>query len=288
MVKALSLVTLLWASMTKQGHPFPLSFPEANPTCMSLKDPQGVTDARVHHISRRQLLSRTATTCTFISVVMSGPPASNAVEAPSTVTLHLERGDRAGIELYDAFSGDLSRQVAVIKSVSPEASSKNVMPGMVITNFKDSKAVVGRLRNGPYPVELTMISDIATQSNNVQGDFVVRTISEGSGDPSRRGDILEFVYEARMGSRDGPVYDSSAKRGTGLPYQYVLGSGDLIPGVDAGLVKMRPGEVRQLELPPPLGYGSKGSKLFQIPPNTRLYWTVKMIRVTSMFVSSSP
>ena len=48
-------------------------------------------------------------------------------------------------------------------------------------------------------------------------------------------------YTARMilGRPSGEavvvVYDSSAQRGTGLPYQMVLGSGDMLPGVDQGL-----------------------------------------------------
>jgi FKBP-type peptidyl-prolyl cis-trans isomerase len=127
-----------------------------------------------------------------------------------------------------------------------------------------------------------------------------------NGEKVHRGDLVEFVYEARMVSQTGPVYDSSAQRGTGQPYQYVVGSGDLIPGVDLGLYDMRPGEVRVLEstydnrietdiavheahivahhllvLPVPslLAYGSRGSKLFQIPPSTTLFWTVQMIRV---------
>jgi hypothetical protein len=190
------------------------------------------------------------------------------------------------LELYDTFSPDFSRQVVAIKSVSAEASGRNIAPGMIITNFKDSRTVVDRLRNGPYPVDLNMIKPPTTLG--AQDEFVVRTVRQGSGEPSRRGDLLEFVYEARMGGQNGPVYDSSAQRGTGQPYQYVLGSGDLIPGVDAGLFKMKPGEVRQLELPPPLAYGARGSRLYEIPPNTNLYWTVQMVRVNSRSEGDAP
>jgi FKBP-type peptidyl-prolyl cis-trans isomerase len=62
----------------------------------------------------------------------------------------------------------------------------------------------------------------------------------------------------------------------------------LIPGVDAGLFKMKPGEVRQLELPPPLAYGARGSRLYEIPPNTNLYWTVQMVRVNSRSEGDAP
>mmetsp|Transcript_8900 Transcript_8900/g.14830 ORF Transcript_8900/g.14830 Transcript_8900/m.14830 type:complete len:283 (-) Transcript_8900:59-907(-) len=280
MVQVLSLSALLWGSMIQQGKAFQLLFPGANPS--SLPQAQQQQDQQ-QHVTRRQILSWTTATCSLMPLVLlpNAPSAVALVEDPVTITLRLERGERAGVELYDTFSGDLSRQVVAIKSVSAEASSKQVVPGMVITNFQNSKSVVERLQNGPYPVDLNMINPTN------QGEFVVRTVRPGSGAPSRRDDLLEFVYEARMGSPDGPVYDSSAKRGTGQPYQYILGSGNLIPGVDAGLLKMQPGEVRQLELPPPLAYGSKGSKLYEIPPNTKLYWLIKMIRVNSVGEASS-
>ena len=41
---------------------------------------------------------------------------------------------------------------------------------------------------------------------------------------SRRVDVLEINYEACIGGKDGPVYYSSAERGTGKPYMFVLGS----------------------------------------------------------------
>jgi FKBP-type peptidyl-prolyl cis-trans isomerase len=102
------------------------------------------------------------------------------------------------------------------------------------------------------------------------------------GIPSRAGDLLEIEYEAHMYSVKGPVYDSSAQRGTGQPYLCVLGSGDMLPGVDAGLVNMRPGEVRQLQIPSALAYGAKGNRLFKIPGNTNLVWIVRMVSVNSV------
>ena len=208
--------------------------------------------------SRRRILSWTSR---FVPIVLLNPTRSSALKDsndPSTITLHLERGERAGVELYDVLIG--GRQVAAIKSVSREASSKNVVPGMIIADFNDAKSVVQRLRDGPFPVDLIFMdpktsaltpegsSQIKAAQSDSEDGFVIRTLRQVStGVQSRRGDLVEFVYEARMRSPDGPVYDSSAQRGTGQPYQYVIGSGDLIPGVDLGLYDMRPGEVRLLE-----------------------------------------
>ena len=110
--------------------------------------------------------------------------------------------------------------------------------------------------------------------------------SSNCDNPSRRGNVLEIdYYTARMilGRPSGEavvvVYDSSAQCGTGLPYQMVLGSGDMLPGVDQGLYDMCPGEVRRITIPPILGFGVKGNKLFGIPGNAALSWDIELVRI---------
>ena len=78
------------------------------------------------------------------------------------------------------------------------------------------------------------------------------------------------------------VYDSSLQRGTGRPYQFVLGSGDMLPGVDQGLYNMCPGEIRMIDIPKQLGYGDRGNKLFRIPGGVALNWRVELVAVESV------
>lgn len=256
-----------------------ISFP---PRAHSLKAPD---------LARRRILSWT--TSTVVPIILCNPIVAFASEERSDITLRIERGQRAGIELCDTFLE--GRQAVTVKSVSADAAIKHVVPGMVVVDYQDAKSVVKRIHEGPFPVDLKLInpngqdsedkafvrspSGNAPLSTEVNG-LVIRTVRQvNAGEKVRRGDLVEFVYEARMISQTGPIYDSSAQRGTGQPYQYVVGSGDLIPGVDLGLYDMRPGEVRVLQIPSLLAYGSRGSKLFQIPPSTTLFWTVQMIRV---------
>lgn len=100
---------------------------------------------------------------------------------------------------------------------------------------------------------------------------------------SRRNDVLEIQYTARyyIGNKD-IVYDSSEERGTGQAYQMVLGSGDMLNGVDLGLYEMCPGEKRQITIPPRLAYGEKGNRLFGIPPDQTLVWNVELIRINGV------
>ena len=61
----------------------------------------------------------------------------------------------------------------------------------------------------------------------------------------------------------------------------VLGSGDVLSGVDQGLYDMCPGERRVIRIPPKLAYGTKGNKMFRIPPDTPLEWTVELVTLDS-------
>jgi FKBP-type peptidyl-prolyl cis-trans isomerase len=112
---------------------------------------------------------------------------------------------------------------------------------------------------------------------------------------SRRGDVLEIRYEASRLKTEGGgdsdtnsptsrkvAYDSSDARGTGQPYQMVLGSGDMLSGVDLGLYDMCAGESRRIEIPAALAYGARGNKLFQIPPGSNLVWTVDLVSINSV------
>lgn len=202
------------------------------------------------------------------------------------------------------------------------ASRVGVKPGTILlgNNYSGgAKSVYDRLRVGPYPVVLQFfdlagggdaIGDLGrpliaaedalqtARANSgevpwadTQGPLgsglqisVVKK-SESGGDcgvKSRRGDVLEINYEARIGGKDGPVYDSSAERGTGQPYMFVLGSGDIVRGVDLGTYDMCPGEVRELSIPSALGYGRQGSRLYRIPGSFRLFWTVELVRSNSV------
>jgi FK506-binding protein 2 len=101
---------------------------------------------------------------------------------------------------------------------------------------------------------------------------------------SRRNDVLEINYEAAYVDKTGDrkvIYDASAFRGTGnRPYQMVLGSGDMIPGVDQGLYDMCPGEERILNIPPILGHGPNSRKLYIIPSDyMKLEWKIKLVSI---------
>ena len=87
--------------------------------------------------------------------------------------------------------------------------------------------------------------------------------------------MVDVHYTGRL--EDGTVFDSSRERGE--PFRFTLGAGQVIPGWDMGILGMKPGGQRKLEIPPALAYGQQGAGEV-IPPNARLLFDVELLALT--------
>jgi FKBP-type peptidyl-prolyl cis-trans isomerase len=96
----------------------------------------------------------------------------------------------------------------------------------------------------------------------------------GAGEEAREGKILEVHYIGRL--TDGSKFDST--QDGAQPLTLRLGAGDVIKGLDEGLVGMRVGGKRRLTIPPELGFGKEGAGE-RIPPNAILVYEVELLSV---------
>ncbi|KAG7351707.1 peptidyl-prolyl cis-trans isomerase [Nitzschia inconspicua] len=263
--------------------------------------------------TRRQHLM---TVSSVISLLLTTSLPSHAMEEDPrrTIVVRLDSSlDSLGVQVVNTQLRG-KPVVAIQRVIRPKDS--RLQPGMIAEGYNSAEQLLQTIQNGPYPLELKFInlaaggdafSDMGTtlvtpkdalelaqqtEGNNNRSlsstkrglsiTTLRRPMSSNCAIQSRRGDVLEIIYEAAYIGRDNKkvVYDASEFRGTGQPYQWVLGNGDMIPGVDQGLYDMCPGEERLLDIPPVLGYSSQGTRIFRIPADYQsLEWTVHLMSI---------
>lgn len=93
---------------------------------------------------------------------------------------------------------------------------------------------------------------------------------------AKNGDNVSVHYTGKLSN--GKEFDSSFNRG--VPIEFELGSGMVIPGWEQGILGMCIGEQRTLNIPAELGYGSRA--IGPIPANSDL----GMLRFSFFFLES--
>ena len=109
---------------------------------------------------------------------------------------------------------------------------------------------------------------MTTESGLRYEDIVV-----GAGPSPRSGQEVTVHYTGTL--EDGTKFDSSLDRGP--PFTFKIGVGQVIQGWDEGLMTMKVGGKRKLEIHPQLGYGARS--MGPIPPNSILVFEVELVGV---------
>lgn len=92
------------------------------------------------------------------------------------------------------------------------------------------------------------------------------------GDVAKKGDKISIHFTGTV--LDGGVFDDSHGRGA---FNFWVGEGQVLPGLDEGLLGMKEGELRVITVPPGLAYGNDPKP--NIPRNSTLVFEVEMLDV---------
>lgn len=126
------------------------------------------------------------------------------------------------------------------------------------------------LRHSIQILALSLVSSLALAATELQ----VTDLVQGDGDVAKPDTRVTVHYTGWL--MDGTKFDSSVDRNQ--PFEFTLGSGQVIPGWDQGVNGMKVGGKRELIIPPQLAYGDQGAGGV-IPPNATLKFEVELLDV---------
>lgn len=105
-------------------------------------------------------------------------------------------------------------------------------------------------------------------------ELVIVDEKVGEGAEAKDGDKVKVHYTGTL--MNGKEFDSS--RGRDTPFEFVVGKGNVIKGWDQGVLGMKVGGKRKLEIPSELGYGEGGSPP-KIPGGAGLKFDIELLEI---------
>ncbi|CAL8470896.1 g10438 [Coccomyxa elongata] len=126
-------------------------------------------------------------------------------------------------------------------------------------------------------LELVLIRKVETATDD--GQVSVKLIKKGKNyKKPNEGATVKVAYTARIGGPDGQVFEEYSREN---PLTFSADEGEVVEGLDLGILKMNEDEVMEIRVVPEYGFGNKEEKrpLGTVPPNSTLLYTVELLEV---------
>ncbi|CAO3587442.1 unnamed protein product [Absidia cylindrospora] len=137
---------------------------------------------------------------------------------------------------------------------------------------KKRKLVVNTTESGPLHAEHDADPENEHQVNKLTNGLIIENKIIGTGEQVKNGMKIGVQYVGKF--VNGKVFDRTSS--SGKPFKFVLGKGEVIKGLDQGIVGMSLNGVRKLTIPPSLAYGKDGA-LPQILENATLIYEINLV-----------
>ena len=117
---------------------------------------------------------------------------------------------------------------------------------------------------------------IEKPEGDIPFDLGIEDLTVGEGAEATKGKKVSVHYVG-VAFSNGEEFDASWNRGQ--PFEFKLGSGQVIPGWDAGVQGMKVGGRRKLTIPSAMAYGARGAGAGVIKPHEPLVFVVDLLSV---------
>ncbi len=156
-----------------------------------------------------------------------------------------------------------------------------VLAGVRYIPFSSEKGPVGDdviIVDSLLPNQETALANAIVAGSDASGritKLIVDDVAVGTTTDRtvRTGDTVTVNYVGEV--KNGQQFDDTYK--TGEPVTFVVGKGEMIQGLERGVVGMKEGGVRVLIIPSQLAYGSE--KVGRILPNSSLVFLVELVAI---------
>jgi FKBP-type peptidyl-prolyl cis-trans isomerase len=122
--------------------------------------------------------------------------------------------------------------------------------------------------------ESTSTGDKDAKVITTKSGLKYQDLTEGSGPAAKAGDTVAVHYTGWL--KSGRKFDSSKDRDQ--PLEFKIGVSDVIQGWHEGVVGMKVGGKRKLNIPPELAYGKRGYP-GAIPPDAELTFEIDLLQI---------
>ena len=148
-----------------------------------------------------------------------------------------------------------------------------VLIALVLTGCQQCDSSTSKVTEGTTAAKLSNETAGSAGLNNGNASVKIDEVKAGTGEFIENGDMIKVHYVGKLQGSDSP-FDSSRSRGT--PFEFQLGTPNIIKGWNIGLQGAKVGEIRKLTIPPHLGYGERGAG-GRIPPNSTLEFEIEVV-----------
>ncbi len=177
-----------------------------------------------------------------------------------------------------ALLGALALLVAGVLIAGCGSSSESSTITVGNESKADNKLITAEEQTPKQPTTgpLASVPKVEPGKGSKPKNLETKDIIVGTGKEAKSGDNVYVDYVGGLWTT-GKEFDSSFKRKT--PFQFTVGTGQVIAGWDKGIVGMKEGGRRELKIPSQEAYGPLGNGT-TIPKNEALIFIVDLLKVS--------